>query len=208
MFNVIEIDNLNVVHQKKTVKAKLESRASKSKSAKKTVSNHQISKGKRNPRDVRRSSRNVDQSEQNLMSTTKNVSVVEETKNVGKRRRKPNLRYVVDHDGPSDRIEEALSGHEVAAEEEAASHDVAGTVKKSKKSYKTKKERYEVNYNDIKDLDIVDLVRIYFLFRQTAPYIYSFLFISASILKVGDESRRKKEQSQPKSNQARVENST
>lgn len=35
MFNVIEIDNLNVVHWKKTVKAKLESRASKSKSAKK-----------------------------------------------------------------------------------------------------------------------------------------------------------------------------
>lgn len=125
----------------------------KSKGAKSTVLIRKTPKKKLNA-GVRRSGRSAAQSGQN-----ETLNMVEPTNVAGKRRRKPNLRYVVDANVPLE-SKETLPGTEVT---DTPTHDGTGTTctdKKTKKSRKRKNVQYEVNCSEITGFDIKAFVRI------------------------------------------------
>lgn len=129
----------------------------KSKGAKSTVLIRKTPK-KKLIAGVRRSVRSAAQSGQN-----ETLNMVKETNVAGKRRRKPNLRYVVDAKVPLESKEETLPGTEVTATSKTPTNDGTGTTgtdKKTKKSRKRKNVQYEVNCSDITGFDIKAFVRI------------------------------------------------
>lgn len=120
---------------------------------------------------VRRSGRNAAKPGKNETLTTEVTDVS------GKRKRKPNLRYV---DGESVRSESKESnslGNEVTETSKTPKFDgtdTTGTDKKSKKNRKRKNVQYEVNCSDIKELDIKAFVRN-LLFVDFAQRLLFFL---------------------------------